>query len=258
MLYSHSGARTIFETYCLLRRPSARNSYASRQNSTCLLEKCMGLPRAEPGRAVSLTAQFCSWRHGDSRGAHGECRHDGHKMSRDQCGVGDGSGGSGFNASLHCRVQAYSVDGGRTFGNFTGKGRWLPDTPVKGGLARWPQRRALLFSNPDVQLEPCPLHCINDYGRCDATQGQGCFSQRNDVTIFASTYNGYSWPHKILVWPWNGHSYSDVVVLPDGRPAALISTSNSTRVVGVAGSVTLAIVNDPDTLLPPLSTTGSM
>ena len=186
------------------------------------------------------------------------CRHDGHKMSRDQCGVGDGSGGSGFNASLHCRVQAYSVDGGRTFGNFTGKGRWLPDTPVKGGLARWPQRRALLFSNPDVQLEPCPLHCINDYGRCDATQGQGCFSQRNDVTIFASTDNGYSWPHKILVWPWNGHSYSDVVVLPDGRPAALISTSNSTRVVGVAGSVTLAIVDDPDTLLPPLSTTGSM
>jgi hypothetical protein len=53
-------------------------------------------------------------------------------------------------------------------------------------LARWEAKRALLFSNPDVTLEPCPHHCVSHYGHCEASLGPDCFSQRKDVTIFAS------------------------------------------------------------------------
>ena len=84
------------------------------------------------------------------------CRHDSPPMSVAQCGAG-------WNASRHCRVEAFSVDGGaldtppdthRSFGSFlqqfhfdtelSAAGRkWgnftpittLPDTPLKGGLA---------------------------------------------------------------------------------------------------------------------------
>jgi hypothetical protein len=56
------------------------------------------------------------------------------------------------------------------------------------------------------------------------------------VTIFASLDNGATWPHKKLVWPWSGHSYSDVNVLPDGRLAALICTANGTAGCTVNGT----------------------
>ena len=89
------------------------------------------------------------------------CRHDSHPMTTAQCGA------AATNASRHCRVQAYSVDGGRKFGNFTTV-HSLPDTPLKGGLARWVAKKALLFSNPDVTLDPCPAHCVNSYGAHEA------------------------------------------------------------------------------------------
>jgi len=109
------------------------------------------------------------------------CRHGG-KMSPAQCGA------VGWNASMHCRVEAFSLDGGRKWGNFTPV-QSLPDTPVKSGVARWEARRALLFSSPDVTRDPCPRHCMNDYGRCDTTRGKDCVGQRNYLTVFASVDN---------------------------------------------------------------------
>ena len=175
------------------------------------------------------------------------CRHGG-TMSPAQCGA------IGYNASMHCRVEAVSLDGGRKWSNFTPV-QSLPDTPVKSGVARWEARRALLFSSPDVTRDPCPRHCMNHYGRCDETRGEDCVSQRNYLTVFASIDNGKTWPYKKLVWPYECHSYSDVNVLPDGRVAALISTANGTAGCTVngtgctAGSVALTIA-EADDIIP--------
>ena len=76
--------------------------------------------------------------------------------------------------------------------------------------------------------------------------------QRNHLTVFASTDNGKTYPHKKLMWPWMCHSYSDVNVLPDGGIGALICTANGTAGCTVngtgcmAGSVTLTIAEAAD------------
>ena len=97
------------------------------------------------------------------------CRHGG-KMTAEQCGAE-------WNASMHCRVQAFSDTGGETWRDFTPV-QSLPDTPVKGGVARWEAKNAILFSNPDTTVDPCPRHCMDAYGRCDTNLGADCECQR--------------------------------------------------------------------------------
>ena len=86
------------------------------------------------------------------------CRHGG-KMTAEQCGAE-------WNASMHCRVQAFSDTGGETWRDFTPV-QSLPDTPVKGGVARWEAKNAILFSNPDTTVDPCPRRDLYDDGRVD-------------------------------------------------------------------------------------------
>ena len=150
------------------------------------------------------------------------CRKDG-EMTVEQCGAG-------WNASHHCRTEGFSNTGGESWENFTAVPS-LPDTPVKGGVARWEAKGALLFSNPDVTHPAYPSSNPEN-------------PIRDFLTIFASTNGGRSWPFKKLVWPYSCHSYSDVSVLPDGRIGALICTSNGT--VGTAGSVTIAVAEGSD------------
>eukprot|EP01051_Picozoa_sp_SAG22_P021873 SAG22_NODE_5006_length_1110_cov_1.273986_2_plen_252_part_01 len=180
------------------------------------------------------------------------CMHGG-KMSPAQCGA------VGWYASMHCRVEAFSLHGGRKWSSFTPV-QSLPDTPVTSGVARWEARRALLFSSPDVTRDPCPRHCMNDYGRCGVTLGKDCVGQRNYLTVVASVDNDKTWPYTKLVWPYECHSYSDVNVLPDGRVAALTCIANGTAGYTVngtgctAGSVTLTIAETDDMI--PVNATG--
>ena len=118
------------------------------------------------------------------------------KMTAAECGTS-----RIWNVS-HCRVQGFSRDGGSSW-HFAAVPS-LPDTPVKGGVARWAAKKALLFSNPDLTLDkPCPKNCTQHwYTCCCSTKlGKECVSQRKFLSIFASTTNGKSWPFKKLVWP---------------------------------------------------------
>ena len=103
------------------------------------------------------------------------CRDDG-KLTPAECG-------SSWNVSHHCRTQGFSHDGGRHWENFTAVPD-LPDTPVKGGVTRWAAKNALLFSNPDVTMDPAfPSSKVHG-------------AERSFLTIFGSTDNGKSRPRR--------------------------------------------------------------
>ena len=73
-------------------------------------------------------------------------------------------------------------------------------------------------------------HRVKPYRALLALFFAGAFAITAVQTVFASTDNGKTYPHKKLMWPWMCHSYSDVNVLPDGRIGALICTANGTAV----------------------------
>merc|ERR1712096_364269 len=55
-------------------------------------------------------------------------------------------GDPAFCPVCHCRRTALSTDGGATWGNFTDQGA-VPDPKSRGGLTRWPERKALVLAN---------------------------------------------------------------------------------------------------------------
>ena len=66
-------------------------------------------------------------------------------------------GDPAFCPVCHCRRTALSTDGGFTWANFTDQGA-VPDPKSRGGLTRWPERKALVLAN-------CANHHITHHSR---------------------------------------------------------------------------------------------
>ena len=70
-------------------------------------------------------------------------------------------GDPAFCPVCHCRRTALSTDGGFTWANFTDQGA-VPDPKSRGGLTRWPERKALVLAN-------CANHHITHHPRTNVT-----------------------------------------------------------------------------------------
>jgi sialidase-1 len=108
-----------------------------------------------------------------------------------------------------CRWQSISNDGGMTFTNFHAMPR-LPDPSNKGGVCRYNEKNALLFTNTATSINEA----------------------RVNVTLRISYDNGVNWDRVRVVSYWGG--YSDVqTVAVDGKTMAAVIYENNTCAINL-------------------------
>ena len=129
----------------------------------------------------------------------------------------------------HCRAQSYSTDGGESWSPRVAVGA-LPDPGIKGGLARWPQRKSLIFAN---------------------AAGLATGEVNTHLTIYTSPNDGKTWPRSKLLYA-RPVGYTVVQLVGETTAAILYSRD------GKCGpALTIALV-DLNTLTPRDNIAGSV
>ena len=109
-----------------------------------------------------------------------------------------------------CRWQSISHDGGMTFNHFHAMPH-LPDPSNKGGICRYKEKRALLFTNTATDIN----------------------QSRVNVTLRISYDNGNHWSDGILISYWGGYSDVETIIDSSGKSKAAVIYENNTCAINI-------------------------